>query len=65
MIAREHKDKMNLKVCMFVYNNFTHDTRVLKEAKALTEAGYEVTVIALLDQIDIPYENQNGIKFLI
>jgi glycosyltransferase involved in cell wall biosynthesis len=64
MIAREHKDKMNLKVCMFVYNNFTHDTRVLKEAKALTEAGYEVTVIALLDQIDIPYENQNGIKII-
>ena len=55
---------MSLKVCMFVYNNFTYDTRVLKEAAALTEAGYNVTVIALLDKIDIPFENQNGIKVI-
>ena len=37
------------KVCMFVFNNFTHDSRVLKEAKTLTDAGYDVRVLALLD----------------
>ncbi|MFC3420077.1 glycosyltransferase [Salinicoccus hispanicus] len=34
------------KVTMFVWNNFVNDARVLREATALTEAGYEVTVIA-------------------
>ncbi len=32
---------------MLVLNNFTHDARVHKEAQALAEAGYAVTVIAL------------------
>ena len=36
-----------LVVCMFVYNNMVHDARVSKEARTLTEAGYEVTVVAV------------------
>ncbi len=36
-------------VYMFVLNSFTHDTRVLKEAKALVAAGYDVRVLAIKD----------------
>ena len=38
---------MSIPVAMLVLNNFTHDARVHKEAQALAEAGYAVTVIAL------------------
>ena len=34
------------RVCMRVNNPFTHDARVLREAEALAEAGYDVTVVA-------------------
>lgn len=34
-------------VCMFVWNHFTNDARVLRECTALTEAGYEVDLIAI------------------
>src|SRR5690625_3023323 len=33
-------------ITMFVWNNFVNDARVLREATALTEMGYRVTVIA-------------------
>ncbi len=55
---------VTLKVCMFVYNNFKHDTRVLKEAKSLTLAGYQVTVVALLDDDSKPYEEIEGIRII-
>ncbi|CAM2892508.1 glycosyltransferase family 4 protein [Salinicoccus roseus] len=44
------------KVTMFVWNNFVNDARVLREATALTEAGYEVTVIAKkeMDELHLP-----------
>ncbi len=32
---------------MFVYNNMLHDARVRREARTLTEAGHEVTVLAV------------------
>lgn len=35
------------KVGMFVWNYFTNDARVLRECTALTEAGYEVDLIAI------------------
>jgi len=38
---------MNARVAMLVINAFTHDTRVEKEARTLTNAGYTVTVFAL------------------
>ncbi|UOY91162.1 glycosyltransferase [Ectobacillus sp. JY-23] len=40
---------MSKKVCMFVWNHFTNDARVLRECTALTEAGYEVDLIAIHD----------------
>lgn len=40
---------MSKKVCMFVWNHFTNDARVLRECTALVESGYEVDLIALLD----------------
>lgn len=36
-----------MNVNLLVLNTFTHDARVHKEAKTLTDAGYNVTVIAL------------------
>lgn len=53
---------MSLRVCMFVYNNFTHDARVLKEAQTLQAAGYAVTVIALRDDHTQPCEDLDGIR---
>ena len=50
------------RVCMFVYNNFTNDSRVQKEAETLIQGGYEVTVLALLDARTEPHENRNGIN---
>jgi glycosyltransferase involved in cell wall biosynthesis len=35
-----------MKIAMFLYNPFLHDSRVLREAKALSEAGHDVLVIA-------------------
>jgi glycosyltransferase involved in cell wall biosynthesis len=42
----------NAKVCMFVWNHFTNDARVLRECTALSEAGYEVDLIAIHDPKD-------------
>ena len=53
-----------MKVCMFVYNNFKNDARVLKEAKSLVAAGYSVTVVALLDKTTQPYEEKDGIRII-
>jgi len=44
------------RVTMFVYNTMAHDARVRKEARTLTEAGYEVTVLAVLDPGVTPRE---------
>lgn len=45
------------KVCMFVWNHFTNDARVLRECTALAESGYEVDLICIHDwkQEDLPY----------
>jgi len=49
---------------MFVYNNCQHDSRVLKEAGTLAEAGYDVRIIALLDENTRPYEERDGFKII-
>ena len=43
-------------ITMFVWNNFVNDARVLREAAALTEMGYTVTVIAKkeMDERQLP-----------
>ena len=47
---------------MFVYNSFRPDVRVLKEAKSLSDNGYQVKVLALLDNNSIPHQAYNGVK---
>lgn len=42
--------KHNHIVYMLVYNNFTNDSRVLKEAVTLSSAGCKVHIIAVLDK---------------
>lgn len=49
-----------MKVCMLVLNKFTHDTRVLKEARTLVEAGYHVTVWALGNGKQPSHEQRDG-----
>ena len=49
---------------MFVCNNCQHDARVLKEARTLAEAGYDVTIIAVLDKDTEPYEERDGFRIL-
>lgn len=48
------------KVTMFVWNNFMNDARVLREASALTELDYTVTIIAKkeLSEIHLPSSEQ-------
>ncbi|GGE55478.1 glycosyltransferase [Priestia taiwanensis] len=41
---------MKNRVCMFVWNHFTNDARVLRECSALAEEGYEVDLIAIHDR---------------
>ena len=53
-----------MKVCMFVLNNCKRDARVLKEARALAEAGYDVRIIAVLDETTVPYEEKDGFRII-
>lgn len=39
-------DRDPVRVTMLVRNAFTHDTRVEREARTLTDAGYRITVVA-------------------
>ncbi len=52
---------MNKSVASIVLNNFTNDTRVLKEAITLQTNGYKVTVVALHEERLCEYEQQFGI----
>lgn len=49
-------------VTMFVFNNFSNDTRVLREAKSLIELGLRVRVIAVLSTGQRERENIEGIE---
>lgn len=40
---------MEKKICMFVWNHFTNDARVMRECTALSEHGYEVDLICIHD----------------
>jgi glycosyltransferase involved in cell wall biosynthesis len=53
-----------MKVCMFVLNNCKYDTRVLKEARTLVDAGHDVRIIALLDEDTEPYEEKDGFRII-
>jgi glycosyltransferase involved in cell wall biosynthesis len=58
----EVSSQLDHKVCMLVFNNFTNDSRVQKEAETLIQAGCEVTVLALLDNKTRTSEERNGIR---
>ena len=51
------------KVCKVVFNSVSHDARVLKEAKAVKESGFDVTIIGIQDaNNNTPIEiTENGI----
>ena len=54
---------MTKNVCMFVWNHFTNDARVLRECTALSENGYNVDLICIHDpnDKDLPmYEERNN-----
>ena len=48
----KHHSSSESKVCMFVWNYFTNDARVTREARTLVKAGYQVWVIAVHDPLD-------------
>jgi glycosyltransferase involved in cell wall biosynthesis len=58
---------MSKKVCMFVWNHFTNDARVLRECTALSEAGYEVDLLCIHDPKDptLPRFEQRNENFKI
>jgi glycosyltransferase involved in cell wall biosynthesis len=47
---------------MFLYHPFRHDSRVLKQARTLVEAGHEVRVIAALDEATAREEEREGFR---
>lgn len=49
------------KATMFVWNNFVNDARVLREASALEEAGYEVTVNAKKERTEMDLKSAEKI----
>ncbi len=58
---------MNKKVCMFVWNHFTNDARVLRECTALSENGYDVDLVCIHDPKDkeMPYIEERSENFHI
>ncbi|WML58595.1 glycosyltransferase [Neobacillus sp. PS2-9] len=58
---------MSKKVCMFVWNHFTNDARVLRECTALSEAGYEVDLLCIHDPKDptLPKFEQRNENFKV
>ncbi|KON86245.1 glycosyl transferase [Sporosarcina globispora] len=58
---------MNKKVCMFVWNHFMNDARVLRECTALSESGYVVDLVCIHDPKDknMPYFEKRSENFSI
>jgi len=50
------------KVCMFVLHDITYDSRVKREAKALSQAGYKVKILDFGDGQTPQHEGLNGIE---
>lgn len=49
---------------MLVDNGCQHDSRVLREARTLAENGYEVRIIAVLDEGTQSYEDRDGFRII-
>ncbi|MGN1401791.1 MAG: glycosyltransferase [Bacillus sp. (in: firmicutes)] len=58
---------MKKNVCMFVWNHFTNDARVLRECTALSENGYHVDLICIHDPKDpnMPYVEKRNDRFTV
>lgn len=53
------------RVCMFVWNTFETDARVTREAKALLEDGWDVWIVAVLDEANPkPFERRDGMSIV-
>lgn len=50
------------KVCMFVLHDITYDSRVIREAKTLSQAGYKVKIFDFGDDRTPQRESLNGIE---
>lgn len=57
-------NRMKKSVVAFVFNNCTNDARVLKEAKSLVDAGYDVRILAIKDKTTDYYEDRDGIRII-
>jgi glycosyltransferase involved in cell wall biosynthesis len=53
-----------MRIDMFVYNRCTADTRVLKEARTLAEAGHRVRIVAVLDKTTPAAEERDGFRIV-
>lgn len=53
---------MKKSVCMFVWNHFTNDARVLRECTTLSENGYKVDLICIDDPNDINLKKHESIN---
>lgn len=53
-----------VRICIFTFTECqgTADSRVLKEAKTLKQAGYDIRIIAFQGADTAPYEDRDGIK---
>ncbi|MGN1401798.1 MAG: glycosyltransferase [Bacillus sp. (in: firmicutes)] len=58
---------MKKNVCMFVWNHFTNDARVLRECTALSENGHKVDLVCIHDPKDpsMPYVEQVNELFTV
>ncbi|MBI4085650.1 MAG: glycosyltransferase, partial [Candidatus Liptonbacteria bacterium] len=55
------KRKSSRNICMMVLNDYTHDSRVLRAANALQEAGFQVFVFAVHEKGLSLRETNNGV----
>lgn len=58
---------MEKKICMFVWNHFTNDARVMRECTALAEQGYCVDLLCIHDPNDkaMPFEEKVNERFTV
>jgi glycosyltransferase involved in cell wall biosynthesis len=55
---------MHMKIWMFAYNSCQHNSRLLNEAQTLAAAGYDVKIIALLDNQTQPAEDRDSFQII-
>lgn len=60
-VLRMFRKEQQKNICMLVLNDFTHDSRVLRAARALQEAGYQVFVFAVHEKGLPVRETNNGV----